>query len=232
MRIAVISDVHGNLEALKEVFNKINKERPQLIIFLGDAVGFGPDPNEVCNLLRTKENLTGVIGDYDKALITGDLRGFDFVSRKCIEWTKRQITDVNLKFLESLKEFQGKRIENLNVFLVHGSPRNYLNGYVYEDDPEEDFKKYFEVTNADIILAGHTHLPFVKKIDEKIFINPGSIGQPRGGDNRASFAILNIFENKVEFKIEKVKYKVEKTTEKIRKVGLPKEIAIRIKEGW
>lgn len=234
MKIGVISDIHANLPALKGVLKDIDKRgRVDLLICLGDFIGYGPYPNEVCNTLKKEKNFLAVLGDHDYALVKRDFSGLDTIARETIKWTLEKITKDNFDFLKSLEVLKAIRVEGYNLVALHGSPDDYLKGYIYEDDPEEKLRRYLQITNASIILCGHTHVPFVKKINEKFILNPGSVGQPRDRDSRASYMILDIKRSrKIKAEIIRIKYDIEEIIDKIRKEGLPKEICERLKRGW
>ncbi|MDI6806417.1 MAG: YfcE family phosphodiesterase [Candidatus Aenigmarchaeota archaeon] len=232
MKVAVISDIHANLEALKAILEDVEKENVEAIICLGDFVGICTSPNEVCEILKGRENLVAVKGDYDQAVITGEVIGFDNLSRKSIEWTKRKITEINLKFLQALNNFEGRRLKEYNILILHGSPDNYLGGHIYDDTPQEKLEEFFRKTEADIILAGNTHIPFIKKFEKKFVINPGSVGQPRDGDNRASYAILEIENSEIRVKIKRISYNIKKEIEKMKSEKLPSGLGERLYAAW
>jgi predicted phosphodiesterase len=113
--------------------------------------------------------------------------------------------------------------------MIHGSPKNPLDEYIYPEASDYVFKDFFNYTENDVIALGHTHSPFVKRLDEKLIFNPGSVGQPRDSDNRASYAILDLKTKEVEIK--RVDYDIKRTAETIIKKGLPERLASRLFSG-
>lgn len=220
MKVAVIADIHANFPALEKVLEDI---RGAPIFCCGDLVGYNTFPNEVIDLIRTN-NATSILGNHDLAVLTGDTGWFNSEAIKAIEWTAGKLTTENRSFLEALP----RAYEN-EFYMAHGSPKNQLEGYIFSDDPDYVFSDFFNYTERDIIILGHTHMPFVKKIDGKLIFNPGSVGQPRDSDPRASYAILDT--EKKEVKIKRVGYDIEKTSTAIMKAGLPKRLGIRLFRG-
>lgn len=220
MKVAVIADIHANFPALEKVLEDI---RGAPIFCCGDLVGYNTFPNEVIDLIRTN-NATSILGNHDLAVLTGDTGWFNSEAIKAIEWTAGKLTTENRSFLEALP----RAYEN-EFYMAHGSPKNQLEGYIFSDDPDYVFSDFFNYTERDIIILGHTHIPFVKKIDGKLIFNPGSVGQPRDSDPRASYAILDT--EKKEVKIKRVGYDIEKTSTAIMKAGLPKRLGIRLFRG-
>lgn len=220
MKVAVIADIHANFPALEKVLEDI---RGAPIFCCGDLVGYNTFPNEVIDLIRTN-NATSILGNHDRAVLTGDTGWFNSEAIKAIEWTAGKLTTENRSFLEALP----RAYEN-EFYMAHGSPKNQLEGYIFSDDPDYVFSDFFNYTERDIIILGHTHIPFVKKIDGKLIFNPGSVGQPRDSDPRASYAILDT--EKKEVKIKRVGYDIEKTSTAIMKAGLPKRLGIRLFRG-
>lgn len=245
MEYAVIADVHSNLEALDAVLADIAKKnkdarRKRSVLFLGDAVGYGPDPNACVSSIR-KNTIQGVAGNHDWAVLgLTDITYFNPDAQAAIRWTDEALTPENRNALEELPLL--KRMEKDDLFLVHGSP--------YE--PEEwhyllysmDAMVNFEYFSQRICLVGHSHLPFVMerkptggisaytdavKLDSacRYIINPGSAGQPRDGDPRASYLLLS--DEEAEFV--RVPYDIEKTQRKMRAAGLPLPLIERLSRG-
>ncbi|MEE8400907.1 MAG: metallophosphoesterase family protein [Candidatus Hydrothermarchaeaceae archaeon] len=220
MKVAVISDIHANFPALEKVLEDISR---MPLFCCGDLVGYNTFPNEAIDLIRTN-NATSLLGNHDRAVLTGDTGWFNSEAIKAIEWTAGKLTPENRSFLKALPMTH----EN-EFYMVHGSPKNPLEGYIFPGDPDYVFSDFFNYTNRDIIILGHTHIPFVKKIEGKLIFNPGSVGQPRDSDPRASYALLDT--EKKEVKIKRVGYDIEKTSSAIMKAGLPKRLGIRLFRG-
>jgi putative phosphoesterase len=229
MKIAVISDIHSNIQALSSVLREINDENPEYILCIGDLVGYGADPNEVIDELKIMDNLVCVAGNHDNAVVTGNTRKLNQDATEAVVWTQERITDRNLEFLERLKKYQALELENLHFFLVHGSPDDYLNEYIYDDVPEDRLEGFFEDTEAHVLMMGHTHVPFVREVGVNTALNPGSVGQPRDNDRRASYVMVDT--EKMEIQVNRVSYDIDDAAESIKKSKLPDSLGERLYYG-
>lgn len=230
MLIAVIADIHSNSTALEKVLDEIDKKNPSYIISPGDIVGYGPDPNGVCDRLREMDNFLSVRGNHDQAVIDGDITGMNPVASEAIKFTTKEISDENLKFLKHLDNYYPLKLDIFNIFLVHGSPDNYLDDYIYPDTSENRFKKFFDKTRANLIVNGHSHIPFTRQLGDRVFLNAGSVGQPRDRDPRACYVLIDTENHKIEVK--RTEYDIDKVSEKMKRKGLPKTLADRLYYGW
>ncbi|MDP2167646.1 MAG: metallophosphoesterase family protein [Thermodesulfovibrionales bacterium] len=239
MRYAVISDVHANIEALEAALRDIRKQAPEAeILFLGDAVGYGPEPNECVSLLRDTCRIL-IAGNHDWGVLgLTNIEYFNEYARAAIHWTKDAMLYENM---ETLRAFPlTKSLDN--ILLVHSTPIrpsewNYL---LTMHDAEANFGHFRE----GICFVGHSHRPFIlerlasgemrllgdrAKISKgrRYIINAGSVGQPRDGDPRACYAIIK--DGRIE--LMRVGYDIEKTQGKMRKAGLPVFLIERLSEG-
>jgi len=203
MRILVISDIHANFPALEAVLSAA--VTADAVWCLGDLVGYGPHPNECIERIASLPNLTCLTGNHDAAV--SDSRNIDKFNDEAghaIYWTRRNLTDANMEYLAKLSEM----VTTDWVTLAHGSPRNPTWEYII--DPVTAMIN-FAFFDTQIALVGHSHLPLAflvdktnDKIDRKLMkagdvthlenraiLNPGSVGQPRDHDPRASFGILD-----------------------------------------
>jgi len=229
LKIAVISDIHSNLEAFEAVISSL-PEHDELVC-LGDIVGYGPQPNEVVERLQQLRPSSVLMGNHDYAVATGDTEGFSPHAAEAVDWTRMKIRPENQNYLANLRpstrlERNGKRLA-----LFHGSPREPLTEYVFPGIPQVKARGMVEGGGVDIMLLGHTHMPMLYAFDSKIIGNPGSVGQPRDGDSRASFAILSVVEERISFEIKRVDYNVDRVSEKIIQAGLPRFLADRLYSG-
>src|SRR6476620_4193532 len=229
MRLAIFSDVHGNLPALESVLADIHARRFDAVYCLGDLVGYGPFPNEVTERIR-QEQIPTVMGNYDDGV------GFERDDCGCayreadekrrgdesLAWTKAHVTADNKTLLRTLAHEIRIEVDGRRVLLVHGSPRK-INEYLFEDRPISSFQRLAASSNADIILCGHTHKPYTKLVDDVLFVNVGSVGKPKDGDWRACYAILDTQTPAAEFV--RVKYDLDQITRAIRASALPSEFA-------
>lgn len=229
MKLAVIADIHSNLQALTAVLESIQEGASDRILCLGDVVGYGANPNEVVERLRDLENLICVKGNHDEAVLGGKVRKMNPQASEAVRWTIEEITDENLEFLKGLDEYKAPDFDNLPFFLTHGSPDDHLDEYVYEDISDKKLEHFFEKTEAHTILLGHTHVPFMREVDIKTLLNPGAVGQPRDRDRRASYAVIDTDE--MEIKINRVNYDVEAAAEAIKRTTLPDSLGERLYYG-
>ena len=224
-KIALISDIHSNLEAFEAVLKEIKKSKISKIFCLGDIVGYGANPNECIDLIR-KNKTSSIKGNHDhEATLLENIEWFNEDAKQAILWTKEKRTDSNSKFLKNLPS----SLEFENIFLVHGSPRDNFYEYIFPDMEDYDFAELFAIAKKDVIACGHSHIQFSREFNDKLIINPGSVGQPRDSNPDAAYCIFNTKTLKIEFK--RVKYKIEKAAKKILKAGLPQFLASRLYSG-
>jgi putative phosphoesterase len=204
MRILVIADVHGNWPALQAVA----AEPHDLCLCLGDLVDYGLEPGPCIQWVREKAAHV-VRGNHDhgaaqNVLVTGKA-GFRYLTGVTRTLTREKLSAEELQYLGRLPVTKTVSIDNTRFLLVHASPRDPLDEYA-PADPDFWGRRLAQI-DVDVVCCGHTHHPYVLEVGEKLVINPGSVGQPRDGDPRASYAVIEDF--KVELK--RVEYDVEKT---------------------
>ena len=233
MRIAIFSDIHGNLPALDAVLADIQTQRVDATYCLGDLVGYGASPNECTERIRSLRIPT-VMGNYDEGV------GFDRDECGCaytnpvdqalgdrsLMWTRSQTTSESKGFLRSLSKEIRFEADGRRVLLVHGSPRR-MNEYLFEDRPASSFARLAASSDADIIVFGHTHKPYTKLIGDVLFVNDGSVGKPKDLDPRACYAVLD----KGEVRLQRVPYDAAAAARAIRATDLPHEFAADIETG-
>ncbi len=232
MRILIFSDIHANLPALKAVLK--DAKNYDYIIFAGDAVDYGPNPAEVVDWL--KENVdVWVLGNHDNAVAWNVDCGCGELTHELSVYTRENITyrlleKAHIETLRTLPKRKKIEIEGLKFYIVHASPYNPLHAYVYPWLSDEEILNLMRertwsgvasMIDADVVILGHTHFPMNKRITNFMIVNPGSVGQPRDEDNRASYGIFDV--DKRTFEIRRVKYDVEKTIEEIKKLKLEKK---------
>lgn len=235
MRIAILSDVHGNLPALEAVLADIAGQRPDTVYCLGDLVGYGASPNEVVARVQA-EGMPTIMGNYDDGV------GFDRDECGCayrdpaeaargqrsLRWTQGHTTAETKAFLRTLVPELRFDADGRRMLLVHGSPRR-INEYLFEDRPLSSFQRLAASSNADVIAFGHTHRPYVKDVDNVLFLNVGSVGKPKDGDWRACYALLDTASLTATFR--RVEYDVASAAAAIRATELPVEFAADIETG-
>jgi putative phosphoesterase len=229
MRVAVITDVHGNLAALDATLEAIRRIDVDAIYCGGDLVGYGPYPNEVCARIQ-ELRIPTIYGNYDYA-IGRDLEdcGCAYVTQhdrelgqQSVAWTLEHTGREAKAFMRGLPfdlrfELSGKRVR-----LVHGSPRK-VNEYLFEDKPAKTFERIAAGADCDVLVFGHTHKPWIHEYGGVLFVNCGSVGKPKDGDPRAAFALLEADEDGVTASIERVEYDHERVAREVAEAGLPAE---------
>ena len=236
MRLAVFSDIHGNILALNEVLADLMKQGCDAVYCLGDLVGYGPRPNEAIETI-TSSGIPTVMGNYDDgvgyergdcgcAYTTDEEKQNGYVS---IQWTSKKVTPENKRRLRQLHDKIELQASGKKVLLVHGSPRR-INEYLYEDRPEKSIQRMLGTVEADVMVCGHTHKPYHRIVDGVHIINDGSVGKPKDRDNRACYAIIDIGETvSVEFR--RVPYPIEEVAGEIIQYGLPGAFAEALRIG-
>lgn len=193
MKIAAISDIHGNLYALMKVLEDIDEQKVDKIICLGDLVGYGPHPNEVIALIQ-RRGFSCLKGNYDASVVDGD---FTFIRNTNINsfslpWHVNEVRASNKYFLDSLPTSLKFTFNNVNFLFTHGSP-NSITEYLFED--KENTATIMENLQEDVLVCAHTHIPAFKKFGNKHFINVGSVGKPKIGRPTPSYCIIDIDDN-------------------------------------
>ncbi len=225
-KLALISDIHGNiyafLEVLKDIKNKgISFEN---VYCLGDSVGYGTKPDDVVNLLK-EYSITSVLGNYDKTVAfykSGDeIKDFQ-------KWTVDRVSEENKAYIREFKENISFSFKDKKILLTHASP-NSIKEYVFFDDIDKQ-NQISKNLKEDIVVFGHTHIPYKKYVNDKLFINAGSVGKPKDNDNRANYVILT-FDDEIQVEFIKVDYNYEKIATELENSTLPKSYANQIRTG-
>ncbi len=225
MKLLILSDIHANLPALDAV---LLRENFDLLLCAGDIVGYGPFPNEVIEALSSI-NAVCVMGDHEYAVLTGDTRMFNPYAAWSTEWTRKAIKEENKKWLKGLSTVQRFAVEGVTISVFHGSPFDPLWEYVFPEASPKYLRSIIRKAGTDIVILGHTHIPFLFRWKNRLLINPGSVGQPRDGDPRASYVILELPSMKVKNK--RVEYEVDVVKEKMAREGFPEFLWKRLYEG-
>ena len=230
-RVAVITDIHGNLPALEAVLEAIDGMSVDAVYCGGDLVGYGPHPDEVCGLIE-KSRIPTIYGNYDYA-IGRDLDdcGCAYrdqhdreLGRRSIEWTLGHTDDRSKAFMRELPFDLRFELGDSRVRLVHGSPRK-VNEYLFADKPARTFERIAAGADSDVLVFGHTHQPWIHEYGGLLFVNCGSVGKPKDGDPRAAFALLDADRDGVQARIERVEYDAEAAARAVAAAGLPDEYA-------
>lgn len=193
MKIAVISDIHGNIYALMKALEDIDEQNVDKIICLGDLVGYGPHPNEVIALIRRRE-IPCIKGNYDASVVDGD---YTYIRNTAINsfslpWACEEVRASNKYYLDSLPTSLNYEINGANILFTHGSP-NAINDYLFEDS--DNTIKVMNEFEGDVLVCAHTHIPCAKKYNDKLLINVGSIGKPKIGKPNPTYCIMDVKDN-------------------------------------
>jgi len=218
MNVGVLSDIHSNRVA----FEAVLADAPELdaLVCAGDVVGYNPWPAECVAMVREREIPT-VMGNHDRAVASGTAFRFNSMAKAGVEHARQRLTEDQREWLAGLPNerlaFDGR------VKVVHGHP----------DDPDhytrpEEFSPAL-LDDEDVLVMGHTHVQHHEVYDEGVVLNPGSVGQPRDGDPRAAYAILDLDDLSVEER--RVEYDVEAVQAAVADTGLPSRIGSRLSEG-
>lgn len=231
MRIALISDIHGNLEALEKALESIDLLQIDQIFCLGDIVGYGADSQRCLQIVRERAAVI-ILGNHDAAVVgRADLAYFNDLARAAILYTQSLLTNEQKNYIRSLP----LSYKDEHCHLVHGTPAKPERwDYIFS---AYDASNQFSSVEGNICFVGHSHVPGdyrekAKNPDSvvKRIVNVGSIGQPRDRDPRLCFVIYNTDSGKIEFIREE--YNVETAAGKIRRAGLPEFLADRLLWGW
>jgi predicted phosphodiesterase len=242
MRVAVISDIHANLHALHAVLDEIDVETPDEVWCLGDLVGYGPRPNECCAIVRERAGVC-LVGNHDLVALGGiSIEDFNPEAAAAARWTQDALDGGARAFLEGLSPSAG--LEQAQLF--HASARDPVWEYVLTD---EAALATLELTTAPVVLVGHSHVALTVSRDgrglvsgglapagtehaiedTRRLLNPGSVGQPRDGDARAAWLLLDFEKRFASFR--RVAYPVERTQSELLAAGLPQSLAARLAVG-
>lgn len=243
MRYGILSDIHSNLDALNVVLHELDAAGFDQLLCLGDIVGYGPNPNECCQMMRDR-NCLGIMGNHDEAAATDvGTESFNYLAAQAIDWTKAELTPENRAYLAGLP-----RDLVLNGFaLVHGSPAaefDYIIGL-------GDAHRAFQHVRRPLTFVGHSHIAEVYVHDNngetyqkrlpgggrieitpqyQYIINPGSIGQPRDRNPRASFALYDDGAKVVE--IRRADYDISSVQKRMQAARLPLQLRTRLEAGY
>lgn len=236
--ITIFGDIHGNLPAFTAVFADMESRGLDNLYCLGDLVGYGTSPNEVIAAIRAREIPT-IMGNYDLGVGNdSDDCGCAYTNpisealgKRSIAWTNAHTTAENKAFLRELVDNIPLKLGDLRVVLVHGSPRK-VNEYLFADRPESSLVRLLDMVAADVLVCGHTHLPYHRILaDGRHVINAGSVGKPKDGDPRACYLVLSAQGRDLNVQFIRVPYDVEAAAQAIEASDMPHEYAEMLRLG-
>lgn len=245
MRVLVLSDIHANAAALEAVLADARARAPYDFVWcLGDVVGYGPDPNECIDILRGELHVC-LAGNHDWAVLGKlDLQTFHDSAAMIVQWTRSALSPRNRAYLEA----RPPQEPQADFYLVHASPREPIWEYITDVVIAEE---NFQLFDTPYCLCGHTHVPAVFVLDERTrhvriswpapsvpfklrpetryILNPGGVGQPRDGDPRAAYAILDTVSHM--WTLHRVDYPIQVTQDRMRQCAFPDRMVERLAYG-
>jgi putative phosphoesterase len=236
--ITIFGDIHGNLPALEAVWADFEAKGLTNRYCLGDLVGYGTFPNEVTTFIR-QQGIPTIMGNYDQGVgNSSDDCGCAYTNptaealgKRSIAWTNAHTTDENKAFLRGLRAHIPLQVGDLKVLLVHGSPRR-INEYLFEDRPESSLERIFADIDADVLVCGHTHIPYHRVLASgHHIVNAGSVGKPKDKDPRACYVNLSATGRELHVEFVRVPYPVEVTAAAIEASEMPHEYAEMLRVG-
>jgi putative phosphoesterase len=214
MRILLLADIHGNWPALQAI-----DEPFDLCLVLGDLVDYGLEPSPCIQWVMDHAPAYSVRGNHDHGVAqqvsVQGRAGFKYLTAITRPLTQERVSTAERRFLGSMPTTKRFTLDNTRFLLVHATPRDPLDEYAIAD--ADFWSRRLEDVDAHVICVGHTHHPYVVEVGDKVVINPGSVGQPRDGDPRASYAIIE--NQRVELK--RIEYPVENTVRVVQESNLP-----------
>ncbi|MGZ4258103.1 MAG: metallophosphoesterase family protein [Gaiellaceae bacterium] len=241
MRVAVVSDIHANLAALEAVLAAIDADAPDELWCLGDLVGYGPRPSECCEAVEARARIC-LAGNHDLAVVEKiDLLDFSGEAGVAARWTQEVLTAPARAYLEGLEPVGSAD----GVSLFHASARDPVWEYVLSDEAAE---ATLALTDTPLVRVGHSHAALQVSLKDgvldgglatggteldlaegRFLLNPGSVGQPRDGDPRAAYLLLDFDAGRASFR--RVEYDIARTQAEIHEAGLPEPLALRLSSG-
>lgn len=240
MKYAILSDIHGNLEALQAVLQDAKQQGCTHYVCLGDIVGYGPNPRECLHLIQ-EMNCPTVVGNHDEYVAKDQtLTGFNPMAADGIKWTRDQLTEAEKSWLRDLKY-----VRTVDPFTIVHATLDLPERWAYVFDKLAAAAS-FNYQHTAVCFNGHTHVPiaFIRtpsgiqgglytririEVARKYFINVGSVGQPRDRNPKAAYVIFDLPNNLIELR--RVEYDIATTQKKIRAAGLPESLAQRLEQG-
>jgi putative phosphoesterase len=230
MRLALISDIHGNLPALERVLEELAREDVDELVCLGD-VAVGPQPVETLDRLQ-ELGCTTVMGNWDLCLLGGEPQVHGEIAEMLVDvctWSAAQISPEQQDYIRSFKDTHEVRLdENLTMLAFHGSPRSF-DDYIYATTPDDELEVMLAGHEADVYAGGHTHFQMLRRLGERVVVNAGSVGQPfrrrQAGMMRmspwAEYSIVSYSDGNLGVEFRRAPLDVESLAEMVRTSGMP-----------
>lgn len=216
--LGIISDIHGNYPALQAVLLQLDKLGCDEIISLGDVCGYYCMVNECIEELKTRE-IVNILGNHDYYIVNNEKCGRSYSANLCLDYQRKVLKQENYMWLKKSVEY----IKRENMWLVHGGWNDYIDEYI------NDFSFLNEkCADISIYVSGHTHMQKCVEGEKAIYINPGSVGQPRDYDSRAAFATIS---DKGKIKLGRIEYDIERIEFAMEQAGFPGRISSCLHSG-
>lgn len=226
--MVIIADVHSNIIALQEVMKR--EKHVDLILCAGDLVGYNSWPNECIRLIQ-ENGIPSVLGNHDAAIAAGSYDTMNPQAKLALHYTHQIISDGNREYLNSLSKKLTIQVEDVTFCVYHGSPLFPLKQYVYPWAPQRFLRTLVDMVEGNVLILGYTHIPMLFNFNDKLLINPGSVGQPRDKNPQASYMILQIEGSRINVQHHRVDYNIDVVVSKIIEIGLPTFLAHRLRRG-
>jgi putative phosphoesterase len=216
MKIAVLSDIHGNMEALGAVLDHMKSENVDKVFVCGDLAMAGPEPAVAVDFFRSFDAII-IQGNTDEMIVKNIIPPIPAMA-EALKFAQNILDDEQKTFLANLPVQHEEQIEGVNLLFVHGSPRRN-NEDILPSQPPEKIEEIIEGTTADIIFCGHTHMPCGYQIKKQTVVNVGSVGRPFSEEPKACYVTVNINKNEAEILHHLIEYDVHTAAEKLAKTG-------------
>jgi putative phosphoesterase len=228
----MISDVHANLPALEAVLADVERQAVGQVFCAGDLVGQGPHPNQVVSRVR-RAGIPSILGNQEIEVRVLAQRARRDPKRHML-WTCAVLKRKNREYLLGLPRDREFEVEGAGILIVHGSPHGTFDA-MHPSLTSETIRAWFPAgaRRPDVLVGGHTHVPFVRTVDGMLVVNAGTVGRPFDGDPRASWALLDLGEGRARARIRRVEYPVHETVRAMKRIGMQKwrrralELAVR-----
>ena len=236
LKIALLGDVHANLPALETVLAHAQLQGASTIWNIGDFLGYGAFPNEVVQRLRDDEALS-ILGNYDIKVLRFKSKGKKWRRNKlpekylAFQWAHDNLSKENRRYLKTLPEERRLEVAGRRVLITHGIPVSNEE-HLLPDTPEARLRELAGLAQAEIIICGHSHRPFVRTAEGVVFINTGSVGRPDDGDPRSCYAMLEVSQGVFNVQHFRLEYDVARAVAALRESGLPEAFTQMIEQGY
>jgi len=216
MKIAVLSDIHGNMQALEAVLEHIKTQNIDKIFICGDLAMAGPEPSKTVNFLMNFD-ATFIQGNTDEMIVKNIVPPNEIMAN-ALKYAQDELSEGQKEFLANLPFSHIERVEDLNLLFVHGSPRKN-NEDILPEQNSEKIAEILENTTQDLIFCGHTHIPCGYQVKKQTLVNVGSVGRPFSEESKSCYVTVNINKNEAEILHHFVDYDVKTAAEKLSQLG-------------